>query len=71
MIWMQKGSTVIEIHPPLPDEAIDVFRLLAKALEHHYIRIAQSHVHADVDASDLIEAFRSVDARYLGSANET
>ena len=67
MIWMQKGSTVIEIHPPLPDEAIDVFRLLARALGHHYIRIAQSHVHADVDASDLIEAFRSVDARYLGS----
>jgi len=65
MIWMQKGSTVIEIHPPLPEEAIDVFRLLARALGHNYIRIPQSHVHADLDSSDLIEAFRSVDAKYL------
>ncbi len=70
MIWMPKGSTVIEIHPPLPDEAIDVFRLLAKALGHQYIRISQSHVHADVNSSDLIEAFRSVSAEYLGSANQ-
>jgi len=71
MIWMQRGSTVIEIHPHLPDEAIDVFLLLAKALGHHYIRISQSHVHADIDSNDLIEAFRSLDAKYLGSANLT
>ena len=69
MIWMQKGSTVIEIHPPLPDEAIDVFRLLAKALGHQYLRISQSHVHANIDSSDLIEAFRSVGPEYLGSSN--
>ncbi len=69
MIWMTKGSTVIEIHPPLPDEAIDVFRLLAKALGHHYIRIAQSHVHASVNASDLMEVFSSLDTKYLRSEN--
>ena len=69
MIWMPKGSTVIEIHPPLPEEAVDVFRLLAKALGHNYIRIPQSHVHAKIDSSDLIEAFRSVGAKYLSSSN--
>jgi len=65
MIWMPKGSTIIEIHPPLPDEAIDVFRLLAKALGHQYIRIPQSHVHANIDSNDLIEVFRSLDEKYL------
>jgi hypothetical protein len=69
MIWMQKSSTVIEIHQPLPEEAIDVFRLLAKALGHNHIRITQSHVHAKIDSSDLLEAFRSFDAKYLGSSN--
>lgn len=69
MIWMQKGSTVIEIHPPLPEEAIDVFRLLAKALGHNYIRIPQSHVHAKLDSSGLIEAFRSVGVTSLRSSN--
>jgi len=71
MIWMPKGSTVIEIHPPLPDEAIDVFRLLAKALGHKYIRISQSHVHANIVSSDLIEVFNSLDAKYLSSTNLT
>nr|WP_301003830.1 glycosyltransferase family 61 protein [Arsukibacterium sp.] len=69
MIWMQKGSTVIEIQPPLPEEAIDVFWLLAKALGHNYLRIPQFHVHANLDSSDLIEAFRSVNPKYLGTSN--
>lgn len=32
MIWIQKGSTVIQIHPPFPENAVDVFLPLAKAL---------------------------------------
>ena len=71
MIWMPKGSTIIEIHPPLPDEAIDVFQLLAKALGHQYIRISQEHVHANLDASDLIKVFCSINEGYLISENPT
>lgn len=53
MIWMPAGSTIIEIHPPLPDEAIDVFRHLAKALGHQYMTVPQSDVHAAIDPSAL------------------
>lgn len=58
MMWMPSGSTVIEIHPPLPDEAIDVFRLLAQVLGHTYVRIPQSGVHADIDPALLDETIR-------------
>jgi hypothetical protein len=65
MIWMPTGSTVIEIHPPLPDEAIDIFRQLAQALGHRYIRIPQANVHADIASQVLIDAFSQLDSSYL------
>ena len=58
MVWMPPGSTIIEIHPPLPAEAVDIFRNLAKVLGHHYERIEQSDVHAPVDGRLLITAIR-------------
>lgn len=67
MIWMPKGSTVIEIHPPLPDEAIDVFRLLAQSLGHTYVRIAQTEVHADIDPVLLQATIRMYFPEYLSS----
>lgn len=59
MLWMPPGSTVIEIHPPLPPEAINIFRLLAQTLGHRYVRIDQSDVHAPVDGEVLVSAIRS------------
>jgi hypothetical protein len=56
MIWMTPGSVILEIHPPLPGEAIDVFRYLAAALGHTYIRIPQDGVHAPVDENAFLEA---------------
>ena len=58
MIWMPPESIIIEIHPPLPDEAIDVFRLLAQALGHTYVRVPQAGVHADIDPNVLAEAIK-------------
>lgn len=58
MVWMPPGSTVIEIHPPLPAEAVDIFRELAKVLGHRYERIEQSDVHAPVDPHVLISAVK-------------
>ena len=59
MLWMPPGSTVIEIHPPLPPEAVDIFRLLAKTLGHRYVRIDQSDVHAPVDGGVLVSAIQT------------
>jgi hypothetical protein len=62
MIWMQPGSTVIEIHPPLPAEAVHTFERLAKALGHHYELVVQETVHSSVDAELLrLAVERSVD----------
>lgn len=58
MVWMPTGSTIIEIHPPLPAEAVDTFRNLAKVLGHRYERIEQSDVHAPVDGPLLIAAIQ-------------
>lgn len=65
MIWMPPGSTILEIHPPLPDEAVDVFRLLAESLGHTYIRIPQSGVHAEVDQQLVKQALSSVSQELL------
>jgi hypothetical protein len=65
MIWMPSGSTILEIHPPLPDEAVDVFRLLAESLGHTYIRIPQSGVHAEVDQHLVKQALSSVSEEFL------
>lgn len=57
MLWLQQGSTVIEILPPLPPEAIDTFAKLAKALGHMYIMVPQESVHSPVDPTLLRAAF--------------
>ena len=57
MIWMEHGSRVLEIHPPLPGEAVDVFRNLATALGHDYLRIAQESVHSAVNKDDFLSAY--------------
>lgn len=56
MVWMPAGSTVIEIHPPLPGEAVETFSRLARALGHAYVRVPQGGVHAPVDERILGEA---------------
>ena len=56
MVWMPTGSTVIEIHPPLPAEAVDTFRRLAEALQHRYVRVPQTDVHAHVEEDLLRQA---------------
>ena len=57
MIWMKHGSRILEIHPPLPGEAIDVYRNLAAALDHNYVRIPQETVHSEVDKDDFLSAY--------------
>lgn len=56
MMWMPPGSCVVEVLPPMPDDAKDIFRKLAHALGLHYIAIAQESVHASVDPDQLIAA---------------
>lgn len=56
MIWMAPGSRVVEIHPPLPPEAIETFRKLADALGHVYVTVPQSGVHDPVDQALLAAA---------------
>jgi hypothetical protein len=58
MIWMPEGSVVIEIQPPLPDEAVDIFENLARALRHRYIRVPQESTHAEVEIAALEGALR-------------
>lgn len=53
MIWMPPGSTVIEIHPPLPAEVREIFPRLAQALGIQHCLVAQAGVHAPIDADDV------------------
>lgn len=59
MVFMPPGGAVIEIHPPLPAEAVETFARLAAACGHSYVSVAQPGVHADVDASALSAVVRS------------
>lgn len=56
MVFMRPGGTVIEIHPPLPAEAVHTFRLLAAACGHRYVTVPQEDVHAPIDHAALTEA---------------
>ena len=56
MIWMRPGGTVIEIHPPLPGEAVHTFERLARACGHTYLTVPQESVHSDVDPVSLTAA---------------
>ncbi|MDC3376510.1 glycosyltransferase family 61 protein [Candidatus Nanopelagicales bacterium] len=53
MIWMPPGAHVIEILPPMPDDATPIFRNLAVnlGLQHHVV--PQGGVHEPVDAGLL------------------
>jgi capsular polysaccharide biosynthesis protein len=53
MVFMKPGGTVIEIHPPLPGEAILTFKRMARACGHDYRIVPQSATHAPVDESLL------------------
>lgn len=65
MIWMKPGSIVIEIQPPLPDEAVEVFSSLAKALGLEYIRLPQQHVHSAIDEIAMREICEQWVPQYL------
>jgi len=62
MVFMPRGGTVIEIHPPLPAEAVDTFAKLARACGHRYIRVPQPDVHEEVDPDALDRALNEVRA---------
>ncbi len=53
MVFMRPGGTVIEIHPPLPEEAVHTFRRLSAACGHEYVTVPQADVHAPVDEAAL------------------
>lgn len=58
MVFMASGGVVVEIHPPLPEEAVATFALLAAACGHAYVAVPQADVHADVDLTALTSAVR-------------
>jgi hypothetical protein len=60
MLWLEQGASVVEIQPPLPDEARDLFARLAATLGHDYVRIQQESVHAPVDAELLRSCLASL-----------
>ena len=53
MIWMSPGAQVIEILPPMPDDATPIFRNLAKSLGLNHHVVPQGGVHEPVDAGLL------------------
>ena len=56
MIWMPAGAYVIEILPPMPAEARNIFEHLASTLGLHYSLVDQDSVHSPVDANSLRQA---------------
>lgn len=58
MVFMASGGVIVEIHPPLPIEAVDTFQLLAAACGHRYFRVIQESVHANVSTEELSEILR-------------
>jgi len=61
MIWMPPGSHVIEILPPMPDDATNIFRNLARTLGLRHTTVPQASVHAPIDAAELTQALDRVD----------
>lgn len=56
MLWMPRGSTVLEIQPPLVPGVDHIFRELATELGHTYVRVPQAELHAAVARDDLVRA---------------
>jgi len=55
MLWLPRGSTVVEIAPPLVPGVDHIFAELAHALGHRYVVVAQDGVHAPVDPRGLAD----------------
>lgn len=60
MLWMPKGSSVVEIKPPLGKDEDFIFKNLAVVLGHNYISVSQESLHAPVDVNELTKAFEAV-----------
>jgi len=58
MIWMPRGGRVIEILPPTPSHAVEIFRNLARACGHEYVVINQESAHAEVDLELLASTIK-------------
>ena len=59
MLWMAPGSAVVEILPPMPDDATDIFGNLARALGLHHFTVTQNSVHSSVKIEELSTAVRA------------
>jgi len=53
MVWMQPGTTVIEIQPEQQPTIDAIFSNLASASNIKHITIRQDHAHADIDVESL------------------
>lgn len=56
MLWMAPGSAVVEILPPMPDDATDIFGNLARALGLHHFIVTQDSVHSPAEPGQLSDA---------------
>jgi hypothetical protein len=60
MIWMPRGSLIVEINPkPAADAFVDCFRDLAAVCGHDYVSVRQATKHAPVDPALILAALRS------------
>jgi len=62
MLWMEPGSHIIEIAPPLPTQVQEIFSRLAKTLGHSYTRIPQQGVHAQIDLELILLSLESTNS---------
>ncbi len=53
MVWMQPGTTVVEIQPTQQPTIDSIFSNLAAACRIKHITIKQDHAHADIDVDAL------------------
>lgn len=60
MLWMPRGSAVVEILPPSPPWVAPIFSNLAAALGHRIVVVPQDDPHAPVDADALATAVQSL-----------
>lgn len=58
MIWMSPGGWVIEILPPMPADATNIFSTLAATLGLHHVAVQQDSVHAPVNPDELFAAMQ-------------
>lgn len=60
MLWMPRGSAVVEILPPSPPWVEPIFSNLASALGHRIAVVRQDGPHSPVDSAALADAVASV-----------